>query len=63
MFDKEKVDIPCPECKRVSKMTIKEVKRNPSYACPGCQKTITLDADELTRGIKDAEKKLRKLFK
>lgn len=58
-----KLDIPCPECGYTTKLSIKEIEQNPSYVCPGCGKTINLNADNFTQGMKDVEKQLKKAFK
>jgi DNA-directed RNA polymerase subunit RPC12/RpoP len=64
MFDvSTKLNIPCTECKREVALTIREIEQNPSYVCPGCKKTIHLDASEFSKGLKEAEKKLKKLFR
>ena len=64
MFDKNvKLDIPCPECNHTVKLSIREIERNPSYACPGCQNTINLDASKLTKELGKAEKQIKDMFK
>ena len=63
MFDKSvKLDIACPGCGYVTKMSISEVERNPTYICAGCKKEVTVDASELTKGLKDVEKQIKDTF-
>lgn len=64
MFDKNvKLDIPCPNCGYKTKLTIRDIEQNPTYTCPSCKTVIHLNADEFTKGLKDAENRLKDLFK
>lgn len=64
MFDKSvKLDIPCPGCGFKSSFSIKELEKNPTYVCPGCNQSVTIDANKFTQGLKDAEKQLKSFIK
>jgi uncharacterized Zn finger protein (UPF0148 family) len=54
------LDIPCPGCKRKKSFTVAELEKSPVYVCPGCGKSVKLQADDFRKGIADVEKQLRK---
>ena len=64
MLDKNvQLDIPCPECGYKTKLSLRKIETNPAYKCLGCSKEINLDASDFNKSLRDAEKKLKSLFK
>lgn len=64
MFNKDVIlDIPCLECNYKTKLSIKELEQNPTFICLGCNKSVTINADKFTQGLKEAEEKILKAFK
>lgn len=61
MFDSKVITIPCPECGHETKETIGRLKHNPKIPCGGCGKTLAINADKLTAGLKEAEKSIDSL--
>ncbi len=63
MFDKEKIEIPCPGCGRKLAKTIGELRHQTqaNEKCPGCGASIDLNSEGVRRGVKQAEEALAKL--
>ena len=63
----EKLDIPCPECGHKKKLSLDDLRRNPSFVCSKCGKRVTVDGRKFTRdldkAVNDAAKQIGKLFK
>ncbi|HNX34253.1 MAG TPA: hypothetical protein PKM57_06470 [Kiritimatiellia bacterium] len=62
MFDNEKLDIDCPNCKGRFRMTVRDLKR-PGAKCPKCgaqfdSSQFKRELDKVNRQIKDLEKNL-----
>lgn len=60
VFDDQKIDIPCPECRRQTATRIGKLKRDPHVVC-ACGARIDVDAQELLRELKQVEKSLSNL--
>lgn len=60
MFDDTKIDIPCPDCGRESKQTIRRLKTNPELSC-SCGARFHVKADQLRRTLKKIEDSLKRL--
>jgi peptide subunit release factor 1 (eRF1) len=56
MFERAELDIACPQCGQKFKKTVGWLQQNDACACPGCGVEIRFETDELSRGIKGAEK-------
>ncbi|AXQ93185.1 hypothetical protein D0Z66_04775 [Cereibacter sphaeroides] len=62
MFDKQSLDIPCPNCGKKTKKTVGWIKTHDSFTCSGCARDISLDKKDLVSGLKAAEKSMKGLF-
>lgn len=62
MFDQQTIEIPCSNCGKNTKKTVGWLKTNKSFVCH-CGTTINLNASNLLRELKEAERSLNKLFK
>lgn len=60
-FSNAEIDVPCPKCGTKIRRSIDFLTSHKGMDCPSCKATIRLDADELRRGIKDADSKLDEL--
>ena len=60
LFEDHELEIPCPGCGHKTKQTIAWVKTHTEYVCSGvgCGQTVTLNRDELLRGLKVVQKSL-----
>lgn len=58
MFDDAAISIPCPGCGEKTEKTIGWLKTHNHFACPACQKIITLEKEKLLSGLKSAEKSI-----
>ena len=60
-FDPRKsLDLTCPECSHKFSKTIGSINLEMLFLCPGCG-NVMFDADDLIRGLKDAENAVDKL--
>lgn len=56
MFDKNAVmDIPCPGCSHLRKLTISEIENNHTFTCEGCKNQVTIDGTKYSEGLQKAE--------
>ncbi len=65
LFDGEKLDIKCPECRRGFKINVRELKR-PGIKCPGCgaafdTSQVKREIDKAERSIKDFERNIKNM--
>ena len=63
IFDDNKLDIECPNCKKKFRIAIREL-RKPGVKCPGCDAEFETSQfnkalEEVDRQVKDFKKKLR----
>lgn len=58
IFDKHKIGFDCPKCGHGISETIRKLKTSPDLNCPACGTTISIDADDFARGVRDAEKQI-----
>ncbi len=56
-LDDQKIDVPCPECRRKVAARIGQLKRSPQLTC-GSGHVFDVDAKELVREITKVEKAL-----
>lgn len=54
----QKINIPCPHCKKDIEITIGQAKRNPEVTCRSCRNTTKIDANQFTQQIRLVEKSL-----
>lgn len=59
-LDNQLLDIPCQNCRHVTKKSIGWVKTNCQFTCV-CGTKIILDTDQFRRQIADLERRLGKL--
>lgn len=57
-FDSTELVITCPNCKHKFKERIGRLKNNPTLPCAACRSEIVINADEIRKSIKSAEKSL-----
>lgn len=57
-IDKAPIKIPCPECRVINKVTIKDVKLGREIICRGCKRTIVLI--DKNGSVKQASKSIQK---
>ncbi len=64
LLDEMETEVPCPECGREFKVSLRQVQEEATVTCPGCKKQITLKSvgDDLS-GIDKAEKNLEKTIR
>lgn len=58
VFDDQTIDIPCPNCGAKAKKSVAWIRRHDEITCAGCGAAITLKADELIRGLDEAQRAL-----
>ncbi len=63
MFDARTITIPCPNCGQQTDKTIGWIKNHDDFICPGCDRTLTLDKEDLLSGLDAAQKALDGLTK
>lgn len=65
MFDEIEIDIPCPNCNKKLKTTVKNLRTNPILHCKHCGDDIKINADtsKFDRETQKVEKSLKKLKK
>lgn len=56
MFEHATLDIPCPHCAQKIEKTVGWLKNHDMLTCPSCSGSFGIRADELSRGLKQAEK-------
>lgn len=61
MFEQAELDIPCPHCDQKIQKTVGWLQNHDAITCPACSGTFRFSADELERGLKQAEKLLGEL--
>lgn len=54
-FDKSEIPIKCANCSHVTPQKVSWIKTNSEFVCSNCGTTIRLQAEELLRGLDDAE--------
>lgn len=57
-LDSQPITLTCPGCGKKFDEKIGRLKHYPKLACPGCKNIITIQADELRRGIQSVQKTL-----
>ena len=57
-LDDQSLDFPCGKCGKKISEKIGRLKRNPDLTCPACGTVISVNADELRRGINSVQKTL-----
>lgn len=66
MFDisKAQINLPCPECKFVNKITLDSVRKEKEVICGGCLKTIKLidKGKSSKKAIKDVNESINNLL-
>jgi len=60
MIENVSINVPCPECGKRTKKTMKWVQSNPTMPCE-CGATVDLDANEETRAIRELKTALKRL--
>lgn len=61
-FGNNKIDIPCPHCKRALKVTFNQVTRGDSLHCTcGAQINLSDDGGSIRKGVSDINKSLSSL--
>lgn len=63
IFDKEKLDLACPGCGKVTKKTIAWINRNLILNCSGCGDEIQLQANQFKKTINQVDKQISNLDK
>ena len=63
MFDREKVGVPCPNCDRKLFESIGRLRRSPNLHCRFCGVDIDVQANELDRRVRQADKALTDFVK
>lgn len=68
--DDQSLDIPCGKCGKKISEKIGRLKHNPDLTCPACGTVISVNADDLRRGMNsvqealdDLRSKLKGMFK
>ncbi len=63
MFDKIEISIPCPNCNKKLKTTVKNLRTNPILHCKHCGDDIKINAytSKFDRETQKVEKSLKKL--
>lgn len=56
-LDGQKIDVPCPECRRKVTASVGQLKRSPKLTCPSGH-TFDVDAKEFAREIAKVEKSI-----
>lgn len=62
MFDDESLEIECPNCNRPLRKTIRFLKTSPQLTCQRCGATFKVDASDLARELKKADKTMNNLL-
>lgn len=57
-LNSQAIMLTCPGCKKKFDEKIGRLKNNPTIICPGCKNGITINANELRRGIQSVQKSL-----
>jgi transposase-like protein len=57
------INVPCPKCKHLNKLTIAKLETNPIFVCDGCSKTVTVDASKFTKDLSGAKDMIKNHFK
>ncbi len=57
-FDDEKIDIPCPNCGHKAVKLLGWLKKNDTFTCAACNKSVKADAKKLLDGFEDMRRKL-----
>jgi len=63
MFEKQTINIPCPECGHKTAKTVAWIKAHDKMTCGGCGREITVENDKFVAGLKEADKAVAKVRK
>lgn len=62
-LDGEKIDVPCPQCRKKLTDTIGALRRKPDRHCGGCGVDFSIDTQQLDKDVRELNRSLDKLFK
>lgn len=60
LIDGADIDIDCPECGQIVKVTVGELRRSPMLTCPQGHE-IAIDGSEFDRDLRPADEALKEL--
>lgn len=58
VFDKDELTLECPSCSHQFKQALGRLKNDPTLHCPACGQSITIKAQGLRDGLKQADSAL-----